>query len=188
MIRFVLSPEGDVTADIRNKLPGRGVWLTSSRRIVSEGARKKIFDRGFRKPARVGADLAATVEAMLERDALQMLGMANKAGLVVTGFAKVEAEIGSGAVALIHAADAGADGVRKLGQAAWRNGREIPIVKLFSGVQLDLALGRPNVIHAALKSGAAGGAFLARCQRLQAFRADDTDKASGLRPGSGTDE
>jgi predicted RNA-binding protein YlxR (DUF448 family) len=188
MIRFVLSPEGAVTADIRNRLPGRGVWLTASRSIVAEGARRKVFSRGFRGEAKVEGDLAAAVEALLERDALQMVSLANKAGLIVTGFAKVETALGGDVLALIHASDGGADGIRKLDQAARRRGRTVPVMNLFSGAQLDLALGRTNVIHAALKSGAAGEACLARCRRLQAFRGDRVEQASEFRPGSGTNE
>ena len=32
MIRFVLSPDGQVTPDLAAKLPGRGAWVTASRK------------------------------------------------------------------------------------------------------------------------------------------------------------
>jgi hypothetical protein len=38
---------------------------------------------------------------------------------------------------------------------------------------MDLALGRTNVIHAALKAAPASKAFLARCRRLAAYRSID---------------
>ena len=101
--------------------------------------------------------------------------MANKAGLVVAGAAKVAAAIETGAVAgLIQARDGGADGARKLQQALTRRFGEaaskVPRIELFASCQLDLALGRTNVIHAALETGAASEAFLARCRRLAAYR------------------
>jgi hypothetical protein len=37
---------------------------------------------------------------------------------------------------------------------------------------LDLALGRTNVIHAALAGGPACKAFLTRCQRLTLYRSE----------------
>ena len=189
MIRFVLSPDAVVTPDIRNRLPGRGVWISASRSTISEAARRKVFAHGFRGTASVGGDLVADVEQLLESDALGLLSLANKAGVVVTGFGKVEDAIGSGEAAiLVHAVDAAADGVRKLGQAQRRAGRSPKTVKLFPAARLGLALGRPHVIHAALKNGAAGEGFLARCQRLQAFRGDTADDESGQGPGFSTNE
>src|SRR5690606_27211076 len=79
-------------------------------------------------------------------------------------------------VALIHAAEAAAAGLRKLGGLARRySGEKLPIfVTGFTAAQLDLALGRPNVIHAALLAGPASGAFLARYGGLTAFREGGT--------------
>ena len=126
------------------------------------------------------------MDALLERDALQSLSMANKAGLVVAGAFKVDAAIGDGRVAaLIQASDGAADGAAKreqalrsrLGEAAAAVAR----IKLFSSRQLDLALGKANVIHAALKSGAATSAFLARAERLRRFRTGAADEESERR-------
>ena len=66
-------------------------------------------------------NLAAEVEALLTKDCLQALSIANKAGTVVAGFGKIEEAIAGGALRdLIHASDGGADGVRKLGQSLRR--------------------------------------------------------------------
>ena len=189
MIRFVLSPDAVVTPDIRNRLPGRGVWISASRATISEAGRRKVFAHGFRTPVAAPDDLVANVEALLETDALALLSLANKAGAVVTGFGKVETAIASCEAAIVvHASDAAADGVRKLGQTVRRAARTPASVKLFAAERLGLALGRPHVIHAALKNGAAGEAFLARCRRLQAFRDDTTVDESGQSPGFSTDE
>lgn len=191
MIRFVLSPDGVVTPDIRQNLPGRGVWVTGSREKVGEAVRKKIFGRAFKTQVETPPDLAADVDRFLERDALQALSLANKAGAVTAGFAKVESVIMAGkARALIRAKDGGADGARKLGQVVRRvqveDGREIEIVDLFESAQLDLALGRSNVIHAALATGGAAENFLARLRRLGFYRSagqrndDETDAVGSI--------
>ena len=174
MIRFVVGPDDAVVPDIRRRLPGRGVWVTASAELVQRAATKGAFSRGFKAKVRADGHLAAEVDALLERDALGSLAMANKAGAVTTGFAKVESALGSGQVtALLHAGEAADDGCRKLDAAARRRGGAEPprSVKLFSGEQLDLALGRVNVIHAALAAGPASQAFLGRCLRLTAYRA-----------------
>ncbi len=174
MIRFVLGPDQAVVPDLRRKLPGRGVWVTTSSSAVSEAVRKNAFSRGFKVKAKAEPTLADDVGALLARDALQSLAMANKAGAVTTGFAKVEAALGTGRLAaLLHATDGGEDGVRKLDALVRRRaatGDPVVSMKLFASEQLDLALGRTNVIHAALAVGPAGHAFLSRCRRLMLYR------------------
>lgn len=175
MIRFVADPGGMIVPDLKRKLPGRGVWVTAASDLVDQAVRKRAFARGLKAAVDAPGDLAVRVDRLLQQDALQSLAMANKAGLVVAGAAKVAAEIESGAVkGLIQALDGGADGARKLQQVLTRRYGEaaskVPRIELFESCQLDLALGRTNVIHAALKSGAASQAFVVRCRRLTAYR------------------
>ena len=178
MIRFVVGPDATVVADIRRKLPGRGVWVTASEALVAEAVRKQAFSRGFKTKVKAEPTLGADVGDLLTRDALQSLAMANKAGAVITGFAKVESAIGAGKVAaVLHASEAGEDGVRKLEGAVRRaaaSGNPPLSIKLFGAAQLELALGGTNVIHAALAVGPAGHAFLTRCRRLVMYRSAAT--------------
>lgn len=118
-----------------------------------------------------------------------MLAMANKAGLVVAGFGKVGAALEKGGVvALIEASNGGEDGKRKLAQMARRAASGAPValvvIKIFTSLQLDLALGRTNVIHAALTSGGPAAAFLTRYRRLASYRGETTDAtpAIGIAP------
>ncbi len=116
----------------------------------------------------------------MRRDALQALSLANKAGLVTTGFVKVEKAIEAGDVgALLHARDGAADGKRKLGQGLRRTyGPEgKPEIGLFSNDEIGAALGRDHVVHAALGNGAATKVLLASCRRLAVYRGDG--KADG---------
>src|SRR5690348_2371592 len=59
LIRFVVGPGNDVIADVKRKLPGRGLWITANRAAIEEAANKRIFARGFRKEVRVSPDLGA---------------------------------------------------------------------------------------------------------------------------------
>jgi predicted RNA-binding protein YlxR (DUF448 family) len=175
MIRFVVGPGDETVPDIKRKLPGRGIWITATRAALDDAIKRNVFARAFKRNVRVAADLPATTERLLERSALDALAIAGKAGQVVGGFAKVEAAIGrDGVLALIHAAGAAADGKRKLDAALQRKtpekSRDIAIVEMFSGAQLDLALNRPNVVHAALLAGPVSDTFLARVRRLERFR------------------
>ncbi len=188
MLRFALSPDGSVVPDVHRKLPGRGVWTRLSFATVSRAASKQAFSRAFRAKAGASASLAETVDALLERDALQSLSIANKAGLVVAGAFKVESAIEIGRVAaLIQASDGAPDGAAKRANALRARlgpgAGEIARVNLFTSRQLDLALGKANVIHAALKQGAASSAFLARVERLRRYRASETEAATKTESG-----
>jgi predicted RNA-binding protein YlxR (DUF448 family) len=183
LIRFVVAPSGDVIPDLKRKLPGRGLWVQASRRTVAEAVRRHQFSRGFKRDVRAAATLPADTEALLERSCTEALAMAAKAGQVISGFAKVEGLLEQGrAGALIHASDGAADGIRKLDAIARQRAGNIgespdlPIVTALTSAQLDLALGRSNVIHAALLAGPASKTFLSRCQILVRYRMDDDDK------------
>src|SRR5579862_4922720 len=89
LIRFVVAPSGEVIADLKRKLPGRGLWVSASRFAVAEAARRHHFTRGFKRDVRVAATLAADTEALLERFAVEALAVAAKARQVTSGFARV---------------------------------------------------------------------------------------------------
>jgi uncharacterized protein len=193
MLRFVVGPDGAVVPDLRAKLPGRGAWVTATRSAVAEAARRGLFKRAFKRSDLTWAhDLAEDVEGMLRQDLLGALSLANKAGVVVTGFAKVEAAIGGGSggkpgvAALIHAAEAAEDGRRKLAGALRRAAAEaildVPAIDDLSTSELDMALGRDHVIHAALVAGAGSTGCLARWRRLRAYRGQAALHAQGPTP------
>jgi predicted RNA-binding protein YlxR (DUF448 family) len=186
LIRFVVAPTGEVIPDVKRKLPGRGLWLSASRRTVAEAVRRHQFSRGFKRDVRVAATLPDDTEVLLVRSALEALAMAAKAGQVVSGFGKVEDALSQRErpSSLIHASDAAPDGVRKLDAILRQRGGKdedslkISVVTALTSAELDLALGRSNVIHAALLAGPASKTFLSRCQLLVRYRMADDDKTA----------
>ena len=185
LIRFVISPQGDVVPDLKRKLPGRGMWLTASRGVVAEAVRRHHFGRAFKRELRIPQTLPADIEALLVRSVTEALGIAAKAGQVVAGFGKVESALREGtAEVLIHASDGAADGIRKLDMLARQNAGnrgakpQITVVTALKSLELDLALTRSNVIHAALLAGPASRSFLSRSQMLVRYRMADADKTA----------
>jgi predicted RNA-binding protein YlxR (DUF448 family) len=174
LIRFVMSPAGTVIPDIKRKLPGRGVWVTANREALAAAVARNAFARGFKGQAKAAPGLVELTDHLLERAALDALSMAHKAGLAEIGFGRVEGAMARYDIAaLVHAAAAAPDGIRKIAAAAKRRvggQASLPIVDGFTSDQLDLALGRSNVVHAALLAGPASEAFLARYRGLQQFR------------------
>jgi predicted RNA-binding protein YlxR (DUF448 family) len=173
LIRFVAAPDGSVAPDLKAKLPGRGVWVGAERSAVAEAVRRNVFARGLKAPVRPAPDLAGQVAALLRNAALGRLGLARKAGAAVAGFAKVEAAVARERLAaLVIASDASQDGRRKMEQAFRRRyggAAPIPVIRLFSGAELGLAMGRPDVIHAAVLQGPAGKSFVDAAVRLQRY-------------------
>jgi uncharacterized protein len=175
LIRFVIGPDGDAVPDIKRKLPGRGIWVTATQAALDQAIRSKAFARAFKREVGLPSDLVARTQRQLERAALDALAIAGKAGLAAAGFTMAAAALERGeAVALFHAVEASAEGIRKL-DAALRRGPAgaLPVIGFLTSAQLDLALNRANVIHAALLAGPVSETFLARCRRLERFRDGD---------------
>jgi predicted RNA-binding protein YlxR (DUF448 family) len=176
LIRFVVGPGGEAVPDLKSKLPGRGVWVTATHDALAEAVKRKTLARGFKRQVRLTGDLVEQTERLLESAVLDALAMAGKAGLVAPGFGKTETALAHDrVVGIIHAAEAAPDGVRKLDAAQRKLTPEgkIVVISGLTSAQLDLALGRANVIHAALLAGPASDTFLARFQRLERFRTGD---------------
>lgn len=175
LIRFVAGPDDVIVPDLARALPGRGVWVTAELAAVKSAIKAKAFSKSLKRQVAASPNLAWTVEALITKRVLQALSLANKAGLVSTGFEKVEALVGSGrAFALLHGADAAAGGRDKLDRkftAIQRDkGKVSPIIDWLTIEQLSLAIGRSNVVHAGLTKGGATKRFLGEAERLRRYR------------------
>src|ERR1700692_468137 len=67
LIRFVVAPSGEVVPDLKRKLPGRGLWVSASRRAVAEAVRRHQFSKGFKRDVRAAPSLPADTEFLLIR-------------------------------------------------------------------------------------------------------------------------
>jgi predicted RNA-binding protein YlxR (DUF448 family) len=186
LIRFVAAPDGTVVPDLKRELPGRGCWVKMDRSLVDKAVAKKLFARALKADVKAADDLGERVERLLLHQLLQMMNMARKAGQLVTGSAKVDAAIRSGAaLAVFHSTDAAADGVRKIDQArkAWHLGmeteEEIPSFRLFSESEMEGVMGQNAFIHAAVLAGQAGEGVVKRAKMLEQYRNGGRSRAPG---------
>jgi len=189
LLRFVLAPDGTIVPDLKERLPGRGVWLTAAEDSVAEAEKRNVFARALKANVKVPEGFAARVDRLLADAALGALALANKAGEVVFGTARFEEAIAKGkALALVHAREAADDGCRKLdGKFRGTEGEKaLPAVRAFSSDELGLASGRTNVIHAALIQGGAALRFHAAASRLERYR--KRSAAFAARNGLDTDK
>jgi hypothetical protein len=175
LIRLALGPDGVVMPDIRAKAPGRGAWIAVDRETLEKaqgnGKLKGALARAFKQPVSAPEDLGERIEKALRQAALDRLGLEARAGTLLTGAEKIDVALRRGeAHLLIHAADAGEDGNRKLDQA-WRVGGQEGQGLVFPADRtiLSLALGRQNVVHAALIDRAAAQRVRHSLERWCAF-------------------
>lgn len=177
LIRFVVSPEGAVTPDLAERLPGRGIWVGADRAILARAVNKGLFARAAKMAVKTDPALVAQVEALLARHVVDLIAMARKAGEAVTGLEKVKAALVAERVAVLVQASDGS--VR--GRAALRPPEgEGAHVMCLRGHELGLAFGRDNVIHAAVLRGGLADRVRREALRLAGVR--DTDRISGHEP------
>jgi len=181
LIRFVADPAGNVVPDAGAKLPGRGLWVEASRAAVDKAVEKKLFSRAAKRPASGGeqtvnvtadADLSARAEKALVTRMLGDLGIARRSGALVLGFDNVlrALEGPKAPKVLIEAFDGAADGKRKLYGAAHRMELKCVVIESLTSAELGLALGRENVIHAAVQPGGLAERLIFDAERLSGFR------------------
>jgi uncharacterized protein len=171
LIRFVAGPDGAVVPDLARKLPGRGIWVGADRDSVVTAAKKGLFSRAAKAKLTVAPDLADQVETLLARRVLDGLGLARKAGGIISGYEKVVAALATGKVAwLIEASDGAEDGRRKILAAARRAPIAPRLLGAFNSDELGLALGGENVIHTALLAGRGIDRWTQDVERLSGFR------------------
>lgn len=169
LIRFVVGPENKLIPDIAETLPGRGLWLRARRDVLDTALARNLFARAARGPVAVDADLAETVEDLLARRCLELLGLARRAGLAVTGFEKVRSMLGAGKAALlITAADAAPGGRDKLRAKA----PDVPTIGVLDSEELAAALGRGHVVHVAVAHSPLADHIAVEIRRLAGMRAD----------------
>ncbi|MBX9796638.1 DUF448 domain-containing protein [Sphingomonas sp.] len=184
LVRLALAPDGQVLPDVRAKAPGRGAWIGVPRAAletaIAKGKLKGALARAFKTQAfAIPADLPALIAEQLERAVRDRLGLAAKAGMLLAGGDRIEQAAREGRLKLLlHAADAGADGTRRLAQA-WRVGRGeegsglAGLVLPLSRATLSVALGRENVVHVGITDPGAARRLRDALDRWQHFIGPD---------------
>ena len=167
LIRFVLSPDGVVTPDISNKLPGRGIWVSADRFALEKAIDKNLFSRGAKAPAKIPDGLREMVDKLLTTSVINLISLARRGGEVVSGFEQVKgALISERARILIQASD-GSE--RQIGKLRSPEGKNV-YFNCLTQAELGLAFGRDYAIHAALTGGGLTRKVRTEATRLAGIR------------------
>ena len=177
LIRFAVSPEGEVVPDLEEKLPGRGLWLTARADIVRNAVAEDCFSRAARRNISVPSDLVNRLELLLDRRCLDLIALARRSGAAVAGFAKVCKALDAGDVAvLIEASDGAADGRKKIGRKA----AATETLSHWTSDQLGGPFGRDRAVHVAILSKGLADRLVRDGRRLKGLRSKGADDGARL--------
>jgi predicted RNA-binding protein YlxR (DUF448 family) len=185
LVRFAADPDGNVVPDIAAALPGRGMWVRADKSSVTTAVTKNLFSKSAKTALKADADLPDRVERLLVVRMQADLGLARRAAQAVFGFDNVLRALDEKVppALLIEASDGAADGRRKLAGSAYARGLKIETIEALTSAELSLALGRENVIHAALKPGRLAERLIFDAGRLRGFRStSQAKKSAGSKP------
>ncbi|MBL0320332.1 MAG: hypothetical protein IPP74_13735 [Alphaproteobacteria bacterium] len=163
-LRLVVSPTHQLVVDIGQNLPGQCGYVACRRWVIESFVQTLAARDGWNEVV-CGEDFADKVAAILKHKALSMLGMANRSGVVLTGFEKIVIRLEKGHQGiLVQACDASVEGKRKLQYTA--RGCSLILDQIFSREELSSVLGKENAVHLWLKESSVTRAFVEACQRL----------------------
>jgi hypothetical protein len=166
MVRFVVGPNDEIVADVEERLPGRGFWLSADRDVLMKAGAKHMFAKAARRPVRVPDDFADQVEGALVRRCLSLVGLARRAGQAVVGYEKSREWLKSGRAGIVVAAsDGSAAGRAKL--EALASGAPIAVLR---ADELGAAAGRDRAVHMVVSPGRLADSLKREAERLAGFR------------------
>lgn len=145
-LRFVLAPDGSVTPDLEEKLPGRGAYTCVARSCLLDAVKKRQFGRSFKGAAAAvdGAALDSLLLEQMERRISGYLALANKAGVALSGGDAVERALKGNQLPtlLLLSQDISASIAEKFEGLARRAG--LPVARVLSKEALGMLLGKES--------------------------------------------
>jgi predicted RNA-binding protein YlxR (DUF448 family) len=182
MIRFVLDPDRKVIADLAERLPGRGMWLSAKADVIEQAARRGAFAKAARGEVLAPPELRATIEDGLRGRIRDLIGFARRAGQAVSGWQAAREWLQAGRVGLlVQAADGSpAEKARLVGL------RQLPMVAPLDAALLGSLFGRARAVHVAVAPGRLAERIAVEAARLEgvSLRTVAAPPRDGRKPGS----
>lgn len=167
LVRFVVGPDNTIVPDLARRLPGRGLWVCASRKLVDEACGQNLFARAAKAQVTASDGLSGRVELLLRKRCLDLIGLARRSACAVAGIEKVKMLLAEGnAGVLLLGSDCSQDGSRKILSAA----RALPVVDQFTCDELAQVFARERMAYGAIASGALAARLISETNRLAGFR------------------
>jgi predicted RNA-binding protein YlxR (DUF448 family) len=170
VVRYVLSPQGEVLVDYRRKLPGRGAYTCLDRSCIETAVRRNQFDRAFKGRAGSRPDegelTAALADQILER-IVALLGMSRKSAKAVSGSNLVLSALGGhGRISFVLLAEDVSAGIadKVIGKA---DRMKIPCFRLLTKDFMGQVMGKGERSVIALASGPLAKAIMVELVRYK---------------------
>jgi len=161
LIRFVIGPEGAVVPDLKESLPGHGLWVTASTEAIEQARAKNLFAKAAKAAAKPAHSLAADTVNLLRKRCLDLLGLSKGAGIATLGETQTREALNAGKLALyVHAQDAA---------HVLENQPNIARCGLFSREELGAAFGYGEIVHAGLSAHGLTEKMQMEIRRLQSM-------------------
>ena len=177
LMRFVVAPDGEVVPDITGRLPGRGLWLQCRRDMITQACARNVFARAARCQVRPAASLADLIEHQLARRCIELIGLARRAGDIISGFDDVRdwlrrhASTDEAGV-VIAARDGATDGITKIAALARAAAPGMARRTALTACELGQALSRERAVHIVIRPGPLADKFINEAGRLAGMRPD----------------
>jgi len=163
----VVAPDGTLTPDLAESLPGRGIWVSASREAIETARAKRLFGRAARRAVTTPEDIADRLEHMLAERCVALLGLLNRAGELVAGMMRVREWLRDDKAAiLLTAAESDGRDASELKRLA--RGRQT--VDVLKGVELGRAVGCDHIVHMAAAPGRLAQSLIRETRRLAGLR------------------
>lgn len=155
LVRYVLSPQGEVLVDYGRKLPGRGGYTCCAITCLETAVKRKQFERIFTgrcTPPTFQALKQALINQVRQRVA-NLVGMARKSGVVMSGSRLVMTELGrdSGLALVLLSDDLSPTIAAKVKSIAENRG--VPCHVIFDKGYMGQLMGKGERSVVALRSG-----------------------------------
>ena len=145
-LRFVLAPDGTVTPDIEEKLPGRGAYTCQSQRCLLDAVNRRQFSRAFKGDAAAvdGQVMDELLQQIMKQRIAGYLSLANKAGATASGGDAIERSVKGSHLPriLVLATDTSPSIAEKLTGMATR--AAVPVVQVLSKELLGQLMGKAS--------------------------------------------
>ena len=149
LLRFVISPDGSLIADLSEKLPGRGAYLISKPEHLKESFKKNKFAKHIDFQKKLSLDevdaFTALVGKLLQRRFVEQLSLARMRGIAIAGAGKLKEN--RPLIGLLISVDASVREARKLESLSspdW-------VIRGIPAKTLGEAFGRNSVAYVGLR-------------------------------------
>ena len=145
LIKFVISPDNDLIADIFDKIDVSGIFIKAEKKSVKKAIEEGLFAKLFNKDIKISNDIVEQIEKGLKTQISGMISLANKSGNLIRGFDKIKMAVKKNKIEfMISAKDGSKAGKDKI------KTNEIKQFEIFIIDELNRILAKENVVHIAL--------------------------------------